>query len=129
MTKQDIYDIIQILDDHFQSIGLEVRDELLFNIDYTDFFPYNSKYLFSDKTSGDLTIYYKIPSELTQYYSDTIKNLENQFKVAEFNIKVFKYLSQEFKVSKYQRDGENGFYFTIEDNNHNERIKLKRYND
>jgi hypothetical protein len=134
MTKQDIYDIIYLLESHFESNGLDIREELLFRFvdDDHDFLSYDDKSLFTvedenedgdyderevDSVKEDLEICYHSP-----YYSDYSDNVENKLngdiKKADFNLKVFKYLSQEFKVINFYNE-DNEYFFTIKDTESN----------
>lgn len=127
MTKQDIHDIIQLLESHFESIGKEVRDELTFSFIEEDmhFVRYDSSDLFvqfdendneyqADSIKSHLKIMYDNPFTCEPNYSKTVvdygsrgainelKNvaeiLETDIKNDEFHLKTYHYLTQEFKV-------------------------------
>lgn len=156
MTKQDIHDIIYLLDDHFQSHGLEVRDALTFKFENNnpggDYLKYNDSTLFTnyiededgyledtelvDYIKDDLSIIYdnfNIKNYEKLYNSLKIKEkLEMEIEVANFNLKVFNILSTEFKIIEWTSLS-NGLtdtvqFLKIKDSEHNENIQLKKFN-
>jgi len=153
MTKQDILDIIQLLDTHFDSIGKEVRDELTFKFEhnnYGHFVTYDQEELFIllqkneydnleetpvDSISDNLIICYTPPYKFWGE-DKPLELLEEEFKMAEFNLKTYHLLSKEFKVILVELVDET--FFTLYDSESEpvegkeeeieERISLKKFN-
>lgn len=135
MTKQDIHDIIQLLEAHFESIGQEVRNSLTFKFlnSQGDFLSYDNEYLFTQSFDDEEGYYAgeekveSIKSNLVISYNSVYnwhvkeveKQLEEEVKKANFNLKTFKYLSQEFKVLSFDEADEECF-FIIQDSEFNE---------
>lgn len=145
MTKQDIYDIIQLLDDHFQKNGLEVRDEVTFKFYNTqgEFTTYDNENLFYqsffdddgyfdreekvDSIKDNLVLAYDMNS-LYKNLTNVEDQLNQEVKIANFNLKVFKCLSQEFKVNSWDKEDDEIFFIIQDSEKQNENIHIKKFN-
>jgi hypothetical protein len=137
MTKEDINDIIQLLDNHFESIGVEIRDNIQFTFDknlyYGDYYNYYDKNLYDKRSWFDkeisifdhLCFKYTLPF-IPLSTGDPKKKLEDLNKISTFNLKTYNYLDQEFRVIQFE-DHENKYFFMIEYKGIDENIKLKRF--
>jgi len=144
MTKQDVYDIITILDPLFESIGKEVRNELTFRFENEDMdnLPYDSPNLFMDYDENEVEIPVEsfpdnliiefYVNESDDFSADShriIAKLEKSIQEKKFLIHVFQYLNQEFKINNFSyTDGQ--VEITIQDTEGEvqEGVNLKKFN-
>jgi hypothetical protein len=147
MNKQDVYDIIQLLDEHFQSHGLEIRNNIFFRFEWSDsdsdsdWFDYDDKNLWLTTNDNDEEIYQDDVNDnlelqiLNQkfYTKDSLsQRLEKYSIVSDFFFKCVKLLQQEFKVDDeyYQDEIRDGILEIriINTEKTNERIQIKKFN-
>jgi len=156
MTKQDIQDIIYLLETHFEAVGKEVRDEVEFQMteDDSNFFTYDNESLFRQWDENDneyqaasyksnLKIRYtdphQIPLELgarvVDYTTSGVREilnipqiLEAEIKNNEFHLKTYHLLSQEFKVVVFKRNGGEIRFVILDSEEVPEGVNLKKFN-
>lgn len=142
MTKQDIYDIIQVLDKHYTDHNMEVRDNILFRFENedSDWFNYDDKNLWWTHGYSGEDIYEDVVNDNLELQinfdiinDDTLsERLEKKVVTSSFFLKCIKLLEQEFKIDE-RNFSDDGFNLEIsiinqESNENNEKVNLKKFN-
>lgn len=141
MNKQDVYDIIQLLDNHYQSHKMEVRSNVLFRFenDDSDWFEYDNKYLWWTSDENDQDIFQdevndnlEVSINLDYHYDDNnlINVLESRVFTNNFLLKCVKYIQQEFDIDLNKFQYEDGYInILVKNNSIKEGFKhIKKYN-